>query len=357
MLQKIFATGIAVLCFAGAFSQDSTAVGENPKPMFSGSVDVYYRFNFANAKNVDGGKTNNYTSFTNSQNSFELGMASVKFEHAIGKVSVVADLGFGKRAQEFSYADEGEGSLLAIKQAYLSYAPNEHLKFTAGSWGTHVGYEVVDPYVNRNYSMSYMFSYGPFLHTGFKADVTAGKSGFMIGLANPTDFKSANFKQKMLLAQYSLAASDKVKIYVNYVGGKADEDLKLHQIDAVVTGTITDKFSIGYNGTIQSRKGRSAGEAYSDASSWWGSALYFNVDPTPGFGLTLRGEYIKDKHNLIGLEDNIFAATLSGNFRVGPLMIIPEIRVDNGDQEIFFKESGATTKSTGAFLVAAVYKF
>ena len=38
------------------------------------------------------------------------------------------------------------------------------------SWATHVGYELVDAYLNRNYSMSYMFSYGPFFHTGIKAD-------------------------------------------------------------------------------------------------------------------------------------------------------------------------------------------
>ena len=54
----------------------------------------------------DNGVTNNFTSFTNSQNSFELGMASVRLDHSIGKVSVVADLGFGKRAEDFSYNDE-----------------------------------------------------------------------------------------------------------------------------------------------------------------------------------------------------------------------------------------------------------
>ncbi|MEP7256728.1 MAG: outer membrane beta-barrel protein [Flavitalea sp.] len=362
MFQKFFATGMALVCFAGAYAQDSTVVAaEDPAPkppMFSGSVDAYYRFNFANAKNVGvKGATNNYTSFTNSQNSFELGMASVKFEHSIGKVSVVADLGFGKRAQEFSYADEGEGSLLAVKQAYISYAPSEHVKFSAGSWGTHVGYELVDPQLNRNYSMSYMFSYGPFLHTGFKADFTFGKSGFMLGVANPTDFKSANFTQKMMLAQYSLAASDKVKIFINYVGGKTDNDNKLHQFDAVVTGTITDKFSIGYNGTVQTRKSRSAGSEYGDGAAWWGSALYLNVDPVPGFGLTLRGEYINDKKDILGFDGNIFATTLSANFRVGPLVIIPELRVDSGSKEIFVKDTGAGTKSTGTFLVAAVYKF
>src|SRR5690349_17721675 len=106
MLQKFFATGLVLSCFGTAYSQDSTTVAaaeEPSKPQISGFVDVYYRYNFANAKNVgDGGTTNNFTSFTNSQNSFELGMASVRVDHTMGKVSVVADIGFGKRAEEFA---------------------------------------------------------------------------------------------------------------------------------------------------------------------------------------------------------------------------------------------------------------
>ena len=63
---------------------------------------------------------NNYTSFTNSQNSFELGMASVKAEYTTGKVTGIVDLGFGRRADEFSYNDKGTGLSTAIKQAYIS---------------------------------------------------------------------------------------------------------------------------------------------------------------------------------------------------------------------------------------------
>src|SRR5438270_11833015 len=135
MLQKFFATGIAMLSLNMAFSQDSS----KPAPLsISGSADVYYKYDFG--KN----KANNLTSFTNSHNSFELGMASVKLDYKTTKVEMVADLGFGKRAQEFSYNDQG--ILAGIKQLYLSYSPTNWLKFTAGSWATHVGYELVDAY-------------------------------------------------------------------------------------------------------------------------------------------------------------------------------------------------------------------
>ncbi len=78
---------------------DSAKTAEASPKTFnvSGYVDAYYRFNFSNPRK-EAESFNNNTSFTNSHNSFELGMASVKLEHSMGKVGVVADLGFGKRA-------------------------------------------------------------------------------------------------------------------------------------------------------------------------------------------------------------------------------------------------------------------
>jgi hypothetical protein len=357
MLQKFFATGIALASFAALKAQDSASLSEEPSsPLVSGYVDVFYRHNFANARHVDGGVFNNLTSFTNSQASFELGMASVRLDHSWNKVSVVADLGFGKRAQEFSYNDSN--TMLAVKQVYVAYQLTEKLKISAGSWATHVGYELVDPYLNRNYSMSYMFSYGPFFHTGLKAEYTAGKNGFMIGILNPTDLKSANFQQKMIGAQYSYSASDNWKFFANYIGGKAAEDQNLQQIDAVILATITDKFSIGYNGTVQVRKYKDATGKYGDGSRWWGSALYFDVDPSSKAGFTLRAEYMDDKEDVIGLGvGNVFETTLSANFKMGPLTIIPELRMDNADNPIFVKNEGETTNNTFTALLAAVYRF
>src|SRR5687767_4557791 len=252
MLRKISLSLIAGLSLSSAYAQDSTVVSEKTGPTISGSVDAYYRFNFSNLKSdatsgpglSDFSPYNNYTSFTNSQNSFELGMASLKLEHTMGKVGVVADLGFGKRAEEFSYNDAN--TMLAIKQAYVTYAPKENIKFTAGSWATHVGYELVDAYLNRNYSMSYMFSKGPFFHTGLKADFTLGKVGIMVGVANQTDYTELSFGKKWIIGQIS-GGSDKVKAYLNYQGGKTMDETAVNQVDLVVTGTVSDQFSLGIN--------------------------------------------------------------------------------------------------------------
>ena len=366
MLRKFFMACIAISSFfvnnaqqASAPVIDSAATAEEEqKPVFSftGSADVYYRYDFAKTK------ANNFTSFTNSHNSFALGMASLKAEHKSDKVGAVIDLGFGQRAKEFSYNDEGISA--AIKQLYVSYSPTDWLKFTAGTWATHVGYELLDPQLNRNYSMSYLFTNGPFSHTGLKADITKGKHGFMAGISNATDFRmppDGQINKKFVIAQYSLAATDNVKIYLNYVGGKGPDTSKTNQFDAVATAKLSDKFNIGFNASVNNTQFWD-GAKNLDGQSWWGSAVYLSVDPQSWFGLTLRGEYFNDDNQLKMFSvaptgGNIFATTLSANFKLNGFILIPEFRMDNASQSIFVDKDGAPKKSFSSILVAAVYSF
>jgi hypothetical protein len=205
-----------------------------------------------------------------------------------------------------------------------------------------------------------MFSFGPFFHTGLKAEYTAGSWGFMAGVANPTDNVTASFAKKMAIAQISKTAADgKFKAYLNYQGGKDIAENTINQVDLVATATLSDKFSVGYNGTVQSIKpnGKSSGD------SWWGSAVYLNVDPSSVFGLTLRGEYFDDKNavsgfsSAAGLGTSVMAATLSGNIHIENLTIIPEFRLDSSKDPIFAKNPNEGVKSTGTFLLAATWHF
>ena len=357
MLRKILFSLIGIICLSINSKAQDSAQAESPKPTITGSVDFYYRYNFSNASS---GATNNFTSFTNSHNSFELGMASIRADHSFGKASATVDLGFGRRAEEFSYTDgdpdagkNGFFTLAAIKQAYLSYAISDKFKLTAGKWGTHVGYELVDAYLNRNYSMGYMFSYGPFFHTGIKADISlGGTTALMVGIANPTDYATTTASAKFAIAQLSTATSSgSLKAYLNYQGGRFAASSTLSQFDLVLIGTVSDKFNIGYNGTVQSRK------IMDVSNSWWGSALYLNFDPSAKCGITLRGEYFDDKKDVLGFDCSIFQTTLSGNIKVGKLNIIPELRLDSGSETIFEKHDGTATKSTASFILAGTYSF
>jgi putative OmpL-like beta-barrel porin-2 len=380
-------TGMVMLSLVGglvsltASAQDSTRTF-----VVSGSADGYYRYNFDDPAQ----KTNNATSFTNSQSSFELGMATLRADGTAdgGKISATADLGFGRRAEEYSYPDEskfvaltsgstsnsdsGYTSLAAVKQLYINFTPGKYITFTLGKWGTHIGYEVLDAYANRNYSMDYMFSYGPFSHTGFKAQYAKGNFGFMLGVANPTDHASATIFQgtsdvKTLISQLSDSLG-KFKVYLNYQGffgsnnGYSPAGYKsLNQIDLVATTQFTPKFGLGLNGTYQTVDSTNNG-----SGSWWGAAVYLNWDPSTPIGLTLRGEYLDNSNFILSaLGKDMYDVTLTLDYRVGSnLTIMPELRFDGsgttstGAAGIFTKSDGTTaSSSTVTGLIAAVYKF
>jgi hypothetical protein len=343
---------LALVAFTSFAQEDST---KKSNWTFTGFVDGYFRSDFN--QNI----SNNRTSFTNSNNKLALGMVSAKVDYAYKKFSFTADLGAGKRAEEFAYNDKGVFSY--VKQLYASYAPTDWLKLTAGTWATHVGYELVDPYANRNYSMSYMFSYGPFLHTGVKADFTFGTTGFMIGVANPTDYRKApTGSKKYTILQWSQAINEDVKLYLNYVGGQRPSDsAKTKQIDLVVTAKINDEFGIGFNGTINSIKFQTNNNYAEAASSWSGAAVYLNYDPVEKLGLTLRTEVFNDKNQLAALGSalsgtSILANTLSANIKLGKFTIIPELRHETAGKNIYFSKNGASKSSDVSFLIGAYFK-
>ncbi len=368
MLQKFFATGIVLLCTLVCSAQFAVLsqppvpgpiITAPPGPVtekkpflnISGSVDFYYRYDF------DKQASNNKTSFTGTHDAFSPGMASVRAEHTGDKVSMVADLGFGKRAREFSYTDEGITQ--AIKQLYITYTPTGWIRFTGGTWATHVGYELPDPQLNRNYSMSYMFTNGPFSHTGVKADITKGKHSIMVGISNATDYRipaEGHINRKFLLAQYGFAPNEQIKFYLNYAGGKGPDTAMSDQFDIVATARLTSKFNIGINGTVNQTKAWDGAKNIA-AKKWWGAAVYLNADPKEWLGFTLRSELFNDKESVKGLGTSLFVNTLSANFRTGGFIFIPELRIESARDNLYLNSSGTAEKTNVSIILATVYKF
>jgi Putative beta-barrel porin-2, OmpL-like. bbp2 len=343
LLSSLFAPLLAPFAL-----QASPALDTN---IISGSADMYYRYDLARTDK------NELTSFTRSDNQFSIGMAGIRIEHKSARIDMVADLGLGHREEEYAYNDKG--TVQAIKQLYISYSPTSWLKFTGGTWETHLGYEVVDASGNRNYSMSYIFSSSPFSHTGVRADLGFGKNGFMIGIANPSDYRSippGGYDNKEIIAQYSYAANDNVKACLNYVGGRDVQNNKTHQIDITLTDKFSTLFSLGFNGSTSMSS--MAAEKYASSRAWWGSALYLNLDPKKWLGFTLRTEYFDDPDGQrLPSPAAVFATTLSANIKVDGFTFIPEFRVDNASTPIFFDHDVSPVHTAANFLLAAIYSF
>ncbi|HKJ49670.1 MAG TPA: outer membrane beta-barrel protein, partial [Christiangramia sp.] len=155
------------------FSQEEE---ETSKFSISGSVDAYFRTNFNGlnkSEEIVGGDPVSLTpatpatSFANDPG-FAIGMANVILGYEGDKVGFVADLVVGPRGEDAVFLSSPSTNI--VNQLYAYYKVNDALKFTLGNWNTFLGYEVISPAANFNYSTSYMFSYGPFSHTGLKAD-------------------------------------------------------------------------------------------------------------------------------------------------------------------------------------------
>lgn len=325
-------------------AQDSAAVSSPLE--ISGSVDAYYKYDFAKTANIG-------TSFASDQNSVSLGMIDIILKKSTGKASFVGEVSFGPRGQSQSILpQEGAGESFHIQNLYGTYAFTDKFSMTAGFMGTFVGYEVISPVGNFNYSTSYLFTNGPFQNAGIKANYAiSDKVGVMVGLFNDqwnTYIANPSFGVNTFGAQLSLSPVEGFNAYLNVLSGSVSGTI----YDLTTAYQITDKFKLGLNAADWSAQGD---------GGYSGIALYPSIAITDGFGLGLRGEYFKSKENLdlIGIpaDDAVTALTLSANLKSGGLTFIPEFRLDNGKNEIFTKSDGMTTKSASQFSLALVYAF
>jgi len=327
----------------GEESKDANALN------ISGGVDAYYGFNF-NDQAIG-------TSFTGVNNSFELGMANVILSKQEGNVGFVADLAWGPRADE---ANGSAGSSTdAIKQLFMTYAASDAVTITAGNFSTFVGYEVIDATGNFNYSTSYMFSNGPFYHTGVKADFALAEGiGLMVGLFDDTDSKTDLNDINHYGCQLSYS-KDELSAYLNILYGREAVDITGTQFDLTGTYQASKELLVGLNATY---KMISVDISGADDQSWMGAALYMNYMVNDDLGLGFRGEYFDDADNAAlgyAFADgvNIIDLTFSANLKSGPLTFIPEFRVDLASEDIFVDSDGDPTSTSPMIFLAMVYGF
>ncbi|MBC8054253.1 MAG: porin [Sphingobacteriaceae bacterium] len=344
---------LSLIVLAGvsyANAQDSTSTPLS----ISGSVDAYYKYDFSKVPNIG-------TSFASDQNSVSLGMIDIALKKATGKASFVGEVSFGPRGQYQSVLNgDGAGSNAVnsfhIQNLYATYAFTDKFSMTAGYMGTFVGYEVISPVGNFQYSTSYLFTNGPFQNAGIKANyAVSSKVGVMVGMFNNTwNTYTADPTSGVSTfgAQLSLTPVEGWSAYINLLTGYDSGTI----IDLTTAYQITDKFKLGLNVADWS-----AGMG-ADDEGYFGAALYPSVAITSGFGLGLRGEYFKTKKNggaAVGApgDESVTALTLSGNLKAGGLTFIPEFRMDSGSVDLFLKENGNATKSASQFSLAVVYAF
>jgi len=318
--------------------------------VFGGSIDAYFRANLSGDFDSAPG-----TSFANLPG-FSLGMANLTISKDGAKAGFMADFVFGPRGEDATFLsgalrpvmDGLSNNSSIVNQLYAYWNITDKVTATIGNFNTFLGYEVISPVSNFNYSTSYMFSYGPFSHTGLKLDADLG-SGFslMAGVFNPTDateYNPDNAYVGGLQLGYDFGNGS---IYLNGIFQGGDDELArddFFQFDVTAGVDVTEKIYIGLNATTAS-------------DSFTGAALYLQGQVADPLKLGVRAEYFVDKGlGLVDIDENIFDLTISANYSVGDLTIIPEFRIDMASQSIF-PDGTDTSDSLSSFVLAAVYGF
>lgn len=361
-MKRLFLSAVVAATLLSANAQDSTAVEAAPASTselsISGSIDTYYR------SNVIGDQGEVQTSSFANGNGFSLGMANVVLEKSTDKSGFVADLVFGPRGDDAVFNSAGNPAIL--NQLYAYWNVSDKVTLTLGNFNTFLGYEVISPTGNFNYSTSYMFSYGPFSHTGVKADISlTDQLSLMVGLLNPTDWTESNPINNVSLGVQLGYEADNGGAWLNFIGGNqqvgvGDDQDPLYQIDLTTGWDLTDAFYLGFNTSHQVQTTSVDG---ADPSSFTGVALYLQYALSDDFKLGVRAENFMESNYYLGTtafdkdgNTSVTDLTLSANYTIGDLTLIPEFRIDLAGEETWLAD-GKGSKSLANILLAAVYAF
>jgi hypothetical protein len=355
------ATVLTLSAHAATMPADTGKAAPAPTPdpplVFSGSVDTYYKYDFSGHGNIP-------TSFASDQNSVSIGMIDLALKKKVGKAAFVGELGFGPRGQ-YQSTPNGDGTnanggnSFHVQNLYVSYDVTDKFNLSAGYMSTFIGYEVISPAGNFNYSTSYLFTSGPFQNAGFKATYAfSDKVSLMVGIFNDnwnvytsnaftkTDSLGTHVNGEVSTfgAQLTITPVKNWTVYLNVATGPISGTI----FDLTTAYQITDAFKLGLNGaTFTTAHG---GNGYD------GIALYPQLAVSKSVTFGLRGEYFEVKNG----GGNVTGITLTSNIKAGPLTFIPEIRYDNKSTAFgapFVDSSNLPTSSATQFVLAAVYAF
>jgi hypothetical protein len=326
-MKKIILSAM-VLASTAIFAQES-------KLSVSGTVDMYGTVNTVDGPGTPGLLIAN----PGNGNAFGLGSINTVFAYETEKAGVVADLAYGPKADDANLAG-------AINQLYAYYNVNDKTTITAGQFNTFLGYEVISPAANFNYTVSYLFNAGPFSHTGIKLDYAASEDlSYMWAITNSHAISSADGNAAGEL-QYGAQIGYKGQ-YLNFIYGGVDGSGVEDNLFIDYTGgfDLSDSLYLGIN----------AAYSYSDEADagYQGVALYIENTFSDTFALGLRPELFQAN----GASDaTVTALTLAASTSLTDnLKVISEFRVDSSDDgaiEVFANE-----ESVSAITVAAVYSF
>lgn len=317
--------------------------------------------------------TNQYRVFDFDDNSIKIDGAELvlqKVASAPGEAGFRVDAVAGASIPRVSAAaglfrdDDGTAGDFDLQQAYISYiAPlGTGLRFDAGKYATHCGYEVIEGYdgYNDNATRSFLFGYAePASHTGLKATYAlSGTVSAMVEVVNGWDNVKDSNSAKSVGGQLAFTLPSNATVYVNALFGPeraGDDGDDRTFLNVVATWKLGTRSALGLD-AVWATEENAAGPGLD--ATWGGVALYGRLGLSPSFALVLRAEVFDDPDGVrTGTEQTLSELTLTPELKLAPgLVLRADLRLDHSTRDVFEKEAGfAGTQPT--VLLNALYFF
>jgi len=346
---------------APADSPATTAAAPAPKWFDEIAVDAFvstaYLYNFN--RPVTGASS--FRVFDFYHNTFNIDVAELVVQVAPSKPNDAGfrvDFAAGNSIPQITRTQDQSAAQVDLQQAFVSYiAPiGSGLRFDAGKYVTHLGYEVIEGYDNYgdNYSRSILFGYAiPFTHTGLKASYAfSSKVAGMVGVMNGWDLVRDNNLSKSLGAQLTITPVAPLSLWLNWIGGPElanNNHTNRNVFDVVAIFKATNTLTLGANGDYGIENGTSLVTPGSDAV-WKGIAGYATLAVTDKFSIRLRGETFHDDGGVrlgTGTRTTLAEGTFTPSYKfTNHVLLRGEVRVDKANRPILTKERTLDDRQT-----------
>ncbi|MEW6269244.1 MAG: porin [Thermodesulfobacteriota bacterium] len=262
-----------------------------------------------------------------------------------------------------------------LQQAYLVYnVPiGNGLTLKGGKFVTLLGAEVIEPWLNPNWSRSYLFGFAiPFTHVGGLAtypitDMVSVTVGGVIGWDNVED----NNSSPSITGQVAISPNDRVALYVNGIYGPEQTCFpepgafqsgcnrnKRGVVDVVGNFKLTEDLGFILNFDWASEDEASVVNP-GRHSTWVGAAGIFTYQITDRFSTALRGEWFEDSQgSRTGTQQELWEVTLDFKAMLSEYIYTRvEYRHDESDARVFTADGNIVLPGDDAVAVELGYYF
>ncbi len=307
-------------------------------------------------------------------NQIALNLAELTLRKTSPEVSFLVDLDFGGFAdQNAAVASPSTAPTNQvvdevskhIGQAFITYTPSSapNLTIEIGKMPTHVGYELMKPRDNWQYSRSTAFGFGgPFWHTGIHVGYAVVPQKLIPSLYIYNSWNSIydNNSGKTLGAQLKMVPSNELSVIYNFIGGpeQAGNNANyktIHEINTVYT--LGPKTAFALELLAGHEKNALIGSTLANPS-WRAMSLHAKFQLSPAYTLSPRFEVFRDTHGYTvgGPSQTIYGYTLTNGFTLATgLETRLEFRYDDSTYRQRFEAHDGTTKSQLTGTLGVIY--